>query len=315
MRQCMRKTIGIAIVTDKLNNQNKETNGYKFYKAATMSSYGVGTISLFGHQDKFDIIIKQADIIFMFGTILYPENIHQIEILSKMKKPGAKLVLWYFDACNPDFNHSKRKFEAIKSIIPYLNWLFTTDHSYLWEKEIKNYYHLLQGVYAPDYEKEPDYDKKRKFDVIFTGGLKGEFDYRQKLLDLIGRKYTIDIYGRNSGRRIYEGDFIEAYQNAKVALVPASPEIVNNQYWSNRIYLATATGTPCIVGYTPGIEKHFAWGKDVLFYENDGEMLTAIEYLINNPKEALKIGKNGRERTLKDHTYKNRFQEILKVIM
>jgi hypothetical protein len=296
----MKKIIEIAVITDKLNNQGQETNGYKIYLSLAM--YSPAIVSLYGHEDEFDSVISKADIILMLGTVIYDRNLYQVEELSKLKKPGAKLVLWYFDACNPEFEHCLHKHENIKSILPYLDWLFTTDHSYPWENDIENYYHLPQGIYYRDFEEEPQ-EREKEFDVIFTGGLKGLFSYRQELID-----------GRDSERRIYENEFREAYEKAKIALVPQSHGIVNNKYWSNRIYLATATGIPCIVGYTPGIEKHFIPGKEILLYKNKNELLKHIKYLKNNPDKAEKIGYYGRLRTLRNHTYRERIKEMLQVV-
>jgi spore maturation protein CgeB len=310
----MKKIIEIAVITDKLNSQGQETNGYKIYLSLAM--YSPAIVSLYGHEGEFDSVISKADIILMLGTVIYDRNLYQIEELSKLKKPGAKLILWYFDACNPEFSHCKHKYEKIKSILPYLDWLFTTDHSYPWENDIENYYHLSQGIYYRDFEEEPQ-KREKEFDVIFTGGLKGLFSYRQELIDAIKEAgYSVDIYGsgRDSERRIYENEFREAYEKAKIALVPQSHGIVNNKYWSNRIYLATATGTPCIVGYTPGIEKHFIPGEGILLYQNKSELLKKIKYLIDNPDRARSIGMTGRRTTIKCHTYRERIKEMLQVI-
>jgi hypothetical protein len=308
----MKETMEIAVITDKLNNQGQETNGFKIYLSIAMN--GMAIVSLYGHEDKFDSCIPRADIILMLGTMIYDGNIHQVKELSEIKKPGAKMALWYFDACNPEFPHSQHKYEAIKSILPYLDWLFTTDHSYPWENNIENYYHLPQGIYFRDFEKEPQ-EREKEFDVIFTGGFKGEFSYRGKQIEAIEKAgYCTKIYGRHSEKRIYGDGFRQEYEKAKLALVPESHSTVNNQYWSNRLYLATATGTPCIVGYTPGIEKHFIDGKEILIYGNEKQLLKQIKYLIDNPDKAKKIGYHGRLRTMRNHTYRNRIGTLLSVI-
>lgn len=301
----------IAIVTNKLDNQGNITNGVRVYDAFVRLGYDVYFI---GHDDTFDNDIRQADLILLMGTAIYPQNLTQVVEISKFKKENAILALWYFDACNPNFDHCKHKYAAINSIVDHLDWLFTTDFSHPWNFVAKNYRHLMQGVDPLEFKTAPNYEKKREFDVIFTGGASGFFQYRGDEIALIKQHFNADIYGRNTGRRVYGREFVKAYRNAKVAYVPKPPPDIKKKYWSNRVYLATATGTPCVVGDTPGIEDHFIPGREILTFRDRDELILQIEYLISNPEQANRIGAAGRQRTLKDHTYEKRVEKMMAAI-
>lgn len=301
----------VAILTNKLDNQGNITNGVRVYHAFMQLRYDV---YLVGHDDIFGSDMRRADLILMMGTILYPENVNQVQQLSEIKKDKAMLALWYFDACNPNFEHCKHKYHALNGILKYLDWLFTTDFSHPWNFKAKNYHHLMQGIAADEFKKEQNYNEEKKHDVIFTGGANGNFAYRGRQIELIKKHFGIDVYGRNTGRRVFGREFVSAYHNAKVAYVPAPPPEVKKKYWSNRVFLAAATGTPCVVGNVPGIENYYIPGREILTFQDNDELIFQIDYLINNPGKAEKIGRAGRERTLKDHTYTKRVEEMMSVV-
>jgi len=306
------KIMKIAIITNKLDRQGNITNGVRVHRAFSRLGHEA---SLVGHDDIYDGDVKKADLIIFMGTAIYPENLNQFKHVCELKNKGAITALWYFDACNPLSNYggSAEKHRRINGVLNYIDYLFTTDHTYPWENEAKNYHHLLQGIDETEFAKEPDYNKKI-YQVIYAGGLGGIFHYRDLEIEEIKKHFTIDIYSQRLGRRVYGGDMVAAYNGAQVAYVPGPPPGLSDKYWSNRVYLATATGAPCVVGYAKELEGHFKDNEEVLYYRNKNELINKIEYLDNNKSEAERIGEAGRKRTLKDHTYQRRVEAMLKII-
>ena len=301
----------IAIVTNRLDNRGNATNGIRVGRALERLGYRVAVVE----HDALSAglpAIAAADLVLAFGTLLYPRNVEHADIIARSKRPRAPFALWYFDAVNPDFPHSRRKFEALLAVAPSLDWLFTTDHSYPWETLVPKYKHLLQGVDLSDYKTLPPAGRP-SVDVIFTGGSHGAFSDRRKLLDAIAARFSLITYGSDSPLYVVGRQFIEAYQDARVALVPAPPAGVPN-YWSNRIYLAAGTGTPCVVGWAPGLEDHYSDGSEVVYFRSSSDMLEAISGLLKRPELRARIGEAGRARTLRDHTYEARARELLGAI-
>lgn len=299
----------IAIVTNRLDTRGNATNGIRVGRALERLGYRVDVVEHDALRAGLPAIAA-ADLVLAFGTLLYPRNVEQADIIARSKRPRAPFALWYFDAANPDFAHSRRKFEALLAVAPSLDWLFTTDHSYPWENVVPKYKHLLQGVDLSDYKTIPPASGRPSVDVIFTGGFHGAFSDRRKLLDAIAARFSLITYGSNSPNYVTGRQFIEAYQDARVALVPAPPAGVPN-YWSNRIYLAAGTGTPCVVGWAPGLEAHYAGGSEVVYFRSSAEMLRAIAELLKSPASRARIGAAGRARTLREHTYEARARELL----
>lgn len=61
------------------------------------------------------------------------------------------------------------------------------------------------------------------------------------------------------------------------------------------------------------INKYFKDGKEIIIAKNEGEWLEKIDYYINNPGKRESIIKAGKEKVLKEHTYHNRVEQILRI--
>lgn len=64
-----------------------------------------------------------------------------------------------------------------------------------------------------------------------------------------------------------------------------------------------------ISGLADDIENYYKDGEEMVFYKNTDDLIDKIRYYLSND-ESEKIRKAGYERTIKEHTYKNRFSDI-----
>jgi spore maturation protein CgeB len=60
--------------------------------------------------------------------------------------------------------------------------------------------------------------------------------------------------------------------------------------------------------------KWFNIGKEIITFNDITDLKNKIKYFLQNISERQKITKAGYKRTLKDHTFKNRFQKMLTII-
>jgi spore maturation protein CgeB len=124
----------------------------------------------------------------------------------------------------------------------------------------------------------------------------------------------VAVYGRDAAQTAFGEAFWREHQRSRVVFVPKPPSWAPCRYWSNRIYLATATGTPAVAGWTEGLEGHFQDGRDLLFYRTQQELESAIDLLLSDTEARIRIGTAGRRRTLEDHTYAKRSAELMAAI-
>ena len=73
-----------------------------------------------------------------------------------------------------------------------------------------------------------------------------------------------------------------------------------------RLFEATGMGTCLVTDWKENIPDLFEPDKEIITYKNKEECIEKISWLLANPEEALKIGKAGQQRTLKNHTIEKR---------
>lgn len=304
----------IVIVTDAVDGRGNETNGVKVGRALRRLNYDVRLID---HRGISRDALHSAALVLAFGTLVRAEanKAGYFDAIVKAKDDSTPFALWYFDLCNPFMKHDTWKYPTLAKVVDRLDLLAMTDHSHAWDKRARRFLHLMQGVEPADFAMRVAPPEPRRTDVIFTGGMVRPFQYRHDDVRALSKaKLKVETYGRGSSRRVYGKAFFDAYQRAKVALVPGPPKEAADGYWSNRIYLAAATGTPCVVGYTKGLESHYANRTEVLFYRDTAELVTQTKRLVSDPALRLTMGRAARMRTLTEHTYDERCKALMAAV-
>lgn len=179
-------------------------------------------------------------------------------------------------------------------------------------------YYLPAGVFSKEVKK---YNLPFTHQIVFTGSKKyhKEWPYRKELIDWLENTYgsMFEHYG-NDGIRIVRGNNLnELYSSTKIVIGDSlNPNFDYPYYWSDRIYEVTGRGGFIIHPYIKGLERQFAIGKEIVTYDyGDYRQLKGlIDFYLNNDKPRELIRERGFKRTKKEHTYKSRWQHILKEI-
>ena len=77
-----------------------------------------------------------------------------------------------------------------------------------------------------------------------------------------------------------------------------------------RPFEIAACGGFCISGWADDIETYYQPGKEMVFYKDIPELIEKIRFYLAHPAEREAIAKAGYERTIKEHTFEQRFKEI-----
>lgn len=313
----------ILMVADKYSMSSHQiSNGYRVGKAFEDLGHEVCIM----RPEMASTVAGKADFILGFNSLLHSHRLFLNNWIAKEKKPDAKFAIWYCDSCSEIDKENKSRNAKIMKIIPYIDMLITTDHSFPWENYINNYMHLYQGVDFKEFDYTPSNSKDRTYDIIFTGGLYNRESERLQSIKEIGSKFKSIVYTSSKVDKsnglgkltvkpsVYEKDFFDVYQQAKIAYIPRPPSSVKADYWSNRIYLATATGTCCLVEYVKGLESEFTNFKEVVYSFDNEDTVRKIKYLLADPNLRMKLGRNARKRTLDNYKYSDRVKKILEVL-
>jgi len=274
--------------------------------------------------NKSPLEAKGYDLILGFGQLLYKDNLHLVPKIAQNKDANTIFAIWSFDSCSEIDEPSRYLNRKIKGILPHIDWLITTDHSYPWENHAKRYLHLMQGIDPDEFDYEPSNNHDREFDLIYAGGLWNRYQERNQTIKELAKHFKMIIYCSDKHRfngfpdltfrnRVFGKAFFDAHQKARLAYIPRPPSKVKADYWSNRIYLAGATGTPCVVEYVKGMEKEFNQ-NEVMYVDGIENVVKAVFHFLDKPKERQTVGLNARKRILEKYTYKHRAKTLMGAI-
>lgn len=90
---------------------------------------------------------------------------------------------------------------------------------------------------------------------------------------------------------------------------------VAGEYAANiRLFEVTGVGSCLLTDHKKNITDFFDPDKEVVTYKSADECLEKIEWLLSHPTELKQISEAGHRRTLKDHSFKRRAEELNKII-
>ena len=81
-----------------------------------------------------------------------------------------------------------------------------------------------------------------------------------------------------------------------------------------RLYEATGIGAMLITDRKDNLHELFEIGKEVVAYSSKEEAADLVRHYIDHPQEAEQIAKAGQARTLREHTYAQRMQELVPIL-
>jgi spore maturation protein CgeB len=81
-----------------------------------------------------------------------------------------------------------------------------------------------------------------------------------------------------------------------------------------RLYEATGVGTLLVTDWKENLHEMFDPGKEVVAYHTPEECAELIQYYLEHDDERRAIAHEGQQRTLREHTYYHRMQELVDII-
>lgn len=203
-----------------------------------------------------------------------------------------------------------------KLYAPGFSFVSTTDRNSLSKYRAAGYPNVLMtqwGCNHFDYVKLPFVSKK--YDVTFIGQSHGSRKWVMNRLRLSGIK--VDAFGRGwKNGRVNQQQMIEIINRSKINLN------LTNASWSihtlfrhkdqikGRNFEVPATGTFLLTNYVDGIGDYFDLEKEMICFTSIREMAEKIRYYLQHDDEREDIARRAYERTLKEHTYEQRFRSL-----
>jgi hypothetical protein len=169
-------------------------------------------------------------------------------------------------------------------------------------------------------------DERDLVPVSFVGSLSRHHQARIDLLEHLCENSEVKVWGtgleslpENSAiHRCYYGPAwgIEMYRILQRSRITLNCHIsVAGSYANNmRLFEATGVGALLVTDCKVNLPDLFEQGKEVVVYRTPEECAMLIRHFLSREAERRAVAKAGQQRTLREHTYYQRMQELVEIL-
>jgi hypothetical protein len=163
-------------------------------------------------------------------------------------------------------------------------------------------------------------------ELAFIGSVGKDHQLRLELLEELCRNVPISFWGAGAenlpadsplrGRvkpPLWGYDMYRQLQRSKIALNIHID--MAEQYAANmRLYEATGVGTMLLTDWKMNLPELFVPGKEVAAYCSKEECVELVNYYLAHDSEREAVARAGQQRTLSEHSYYHRMQELTEIL-
>jgi spore maturation protein CgeB len=161
--------------------------------------------------------------------------------------------------------------------------------------------------------------------VSFVGSVFPAHASRRQWLEYVCQRTGVEVWGQANGLpqdssviNCHQGTAwgLEMYRILRGSHMTLNHHIdVAENYANNmRLYEATGVGTLLVTDWKENLHEMFDPGSEVVAYRSPQECVELIEHYANHGDEREAIARRGQQRTLRDHTYYERMQELVDIV-
>jgi spore maturation protein CgeB len=166
----------------------------------------------------------------------------------------------------------------------------------------------------------------KNVELAFIGSVGKDHKQRLELLEELCRKVPISFWGAGAdslpadsplrGRvkpPLWGYDMYRQLQRSRIALNIHID--MAEQYAANmRLYEATGVGTMLLTDWKTNLHELFEIGKEIVAYRSTEECVELVNHYLEHDEEREAIARAGQERTLSEHSYYHRMQELTEIL-
>lgn len=166
-----------------------------------------------------------------------------------------------------------------------------------------------------------------QFDLAFVGGIGGIHQNGTMILEALAKRFDLNIWGYGAERldaasilrRCHKGSawgqaMYQILSDAKIVF-NRHANLADRDYANNmRLYEATGAGALLVTDARQNLSDMFDLGKEVVAYTDVDDCLEKVAYYLAHDEEREAIAQAGQRRTLHEHTWHHRMQELLNIL-
>lgn len=162
--------------------------------------------------------------------------------------------------------------------------------------------------------------------VVFIGSVSREHKQRHDLLESLCKNVSVSCWGSGAENLpedsplraamkppLWGYDMYRRLQRAKVAL-NVHIDMAEGFAANMRLYEATGVGTMLLTDWKSNLHELFDIGKEVAAYRSAEECVELAQRYLERDDERESMAKAGQKRTLSEHTYYQRMQELTEIL-
>lgn len=166
----------------------------------------------------------------------------------------------------------------------------------------------------------------KDIDFSFVGGISRHHGGAIPLLEYLTEQTDMRVFGygadslpstspirQRHGGEVWGMDMYRTLARSRITL-NRHINVAENNANNMRLYEATGVGALLLTDRKDNLHELFEIGKEVVAYSSKDEAAELVRYYLNHPQEAEKIAKAGQARTLREHTYAQRMQELVPIL-
>jgi spore maturation protein CgeB len=187
---------------------------------------------------------------------------------------------------------------------------------------------LLRHAFEPRILSKIDVGVQQTFPISFAGLLRGEYSKRRELLETLCAKMGEQVFIWASScdgvpldspiHKRFQGaawgqDYYQVLALSKIAW-NCHLEIAGQFADNLRLFEATGTATLLVTDWKENLHKVFNVGQEIVAYRTIDECVELIRHYLDHDDERNAVRQAGQRRTLREHTYRHRAEELVDIV-
>lgn len=167
---------------------------------------------------------------------------------------------------------------------------------------------------------------EKDIDFSFVGGISRHHGGAIPLLEYLVEHTDMRVFGygadslpsssrirQHHGGEVWGLDMYRVLARSRITLnrhIDVAENYANNM----RLYEATGVGAMLLTDRKDNLHELFEVGREVVAYSSKEEAGELVRYYLDHPDKAAQIAQAGQARTLREHTYAQRMQELVPIL-
>jgi len=254
-------------------------------------------------QELFELAKKERPT-FLFAVLFDFHRDPRHEVFKHISSLGTITIHWFCD--------DHWRFEKYSSVVaPHFDFVCTTANSALPKYEklgISN--KVIKTQWACNHELYVPYDIEKDLEISFVGQPHGNRVEVLSTLIKSGLKLEVFGFGWENRPRIPFHQMVRLFSRSKINLNLSNSSTMIGQQIKGRNFEIPGTRSFLLTSNAENLSEYYEDEKEIVISDTAEELAGKANYYLKNENERNKIAQNGYKRTLAEHTWHHRLDEI-----